>query len=243
MSMSRADRIRLHEAGRALAVGVSAPEGAPAFSLADALVDFQSGRLLDRVCRSQEGAELLAERLVVDTATCDFRDLLRLPYGTFGHEYAQWMIDHDLHPDLHRDVPVTDSAAPDADERYLAQRVLEVHDFWHVLSGYNCDAAGELGLLAFTLGQLPQRGIASLLLASVREDVRRNWRDNRRPGSPLIPYLWRAFRHGRRARFLVSIAIEDYFWLPIGSVRQRLGIEPSERPLTHDALPPIAVAA
>jgi hypothetical protein len=97
--------------------------------------------------------------------------------------------------------------------------------------------------LAFTLGQIPQRGIASVLLASVHEDLRQNWRDRRRPWSSLIPYLWRAFWHGRRARFLVSIAIEDYFWLPIGSVRQRLEIEPSECALTRDALPPIAVPA
>lgn len=231
------------EAGRALAAGAHEPQPADSdFELADALSASQSSHLLERVRRSREGAELLADRLVVDATTCDLAELLRLPYGTFGHEYAQWMIDNDLSGDLRRDVPLPVADA-DADERYVLRRLVEVHDFWHVLSGYNCDAAGELGLLAFTLGQIRPRGLALLLWTAVREDLRANWRKRRRLWSPLPLYLWRAFRHGRRARFLMAIAIEDYFWLPIGSVRQRLGIEPEPRSLTRDSLPPVAVPA
>ena len=152
--------------------------------------------------------------------TCDLRELLRLPFGTFGHEYAQWMIDHSLSPDVR--VPADKPADPD--QRYLLQRILQVHDFWHVLSGYNCDSAGELGLLAFTYGQSVARGIPLVLLGVVLEDLASNWRKRRRLWSPLVPYLWRAFRRGRRAHFLLPILVEDYLDLPIGAVRQRLGI-------------------
>ncbi len=238
--MSRRDRARVRDACRALMVLRKAPgQVQPAFELSDALTGSQPRRLLVRVRRSEQGAELLAEGPVVDPTTCDLRELLRLPFGTFGHEYAQWMIDHGLS----RDVRVPADKPTDPDQRYLLQRILQVHDFWHVLSGYNCDSAGELGLLAFTYGQSVARGIPLVLLGVVLEDLASNWRKRRRLWSPLVLYLWRAFRRGRRAHFLLPILVEDYLYLPIGAVRQRLGIVPLGRPLTPEALPPIAAAA
>jgi ubiquinone biosynthesis protein COQ4 len=194
-------------------------------------------RLLARVRQCEEGAELLRDRPVIDP-TCALQDLLGLPGGTFGKEYARWMIDQGLSPDQRP----TDPLPADPDERYLLQRLLEVHDLWHVLSGYNCDAAGELGMLAFTLGQRVQPRIAWHLLSAIREDLRVCWKNRLGPWTPLIPYLWRAFRRGRKARFLVPIILEDYLYLPIGTVRERLGIVPLRRSLSR-ALPPIAVPA
>ena len=212
------------------------PELDPADEVANLLAGCHPG-LLARVRRCEEGAELLRDRPVIDKATCDLQDLLRLPGGTFGKEYARWMIDQGLSPDRRP----TDRLPADPDERYLLERLLEVRDLWHVLSGYNCDAAGELGMLAFTLGQRVQPRIAWHLLSAVREDLRLCWRRRRRPWTPLIPYLWRAFRRGRKARFLVPIILEDYLYLPIGTVRERLGIVPLRRSLSSRALPPIAV--
>ena len=210
----------------------------PALELASLLAGRHT-RLLARVRRCEEGAELLRDRPIIDSTTCDLQDLLRLPGGTFGKEYARWMIDQGLSPDLRP----TDRLPADPDERYLLERLLEVHDLWHVLSGYNCDAAGELGMLGFTLGQRVQPRIAWHLLTAIREDLRVRWKNRRRPWTPLIPYLWRAFRRGRKARFLVPIILEDYLYLPIGTVRQRLGIVPLRRSLSSRALPPIAVSA
>ena len=136
--------------------------------------------LLARVRQCEEGAELLRDRPIIDP-TCDLQHLLGLPGGTFGKEYARWMIDQGLSPDQRP----TDRLPADPDERYLLQRLLEVHDLWHVLSGYNCDAAGEFGMLAFTLGQRVQPRIAWHLLSAIREDLRVCWTNRRRPWTPL----------------------------------------------------------
>lgn len=175
----------------------------------------------------------------MDSMSCDTHDLLRLPRGTFGYEYARWMVDHGFAPvsDCLNDEP------EDPEVRYLRHRILEIHDFWHVLSGYDCDPAGELGLLAFTYGQSRARGVLLQLLRAVASDVLASWHAHRRPWSPLIPYLWRAARRGRKARFLVPVVLEDYLHLPIGSVRQRFEIEPLEGPFSRDVLPPIAARA
>lgn len=234
--MGRADRIRVRDAFRALLALRDDPQQVqPAFELGAALAGRQPRRLLARVRRSRAGAELLADRPVVDAETCDPGELLRLPRGTFGYEYARWMRDHDLSPapgDFGPD-------AEDRDLRYLRRRILESHDFWHVLSGYDCDAVGELGMLAFTYGQSGARGVGLQLLRAVVLDVRRSWSERRRPWSPLIPYLWEAYRHGRKADFLVPVMLEDYLYLPIGSVRQRLHIEAPERCLPGDAPQPV----
>lgn len=236
--MRHTSRAHLREAGRTLAtLARRATSVRRPFDLEDVLGDFPAARLVERVRRSEEGADLLAERPLVDDEFCAIAELLRLPRGTFGNEYARWMIENGLH--RHAEARV--DAVSDPDQRYLLRRLVDVHDFWHVLSGYNCDPAGELGMLAFTFGQIPQRGIGRLLVEAVREDLRRTWRQERRIRSPLVPYLWRAFLHGRRARFLLPLQVEELFYLPIGSVRQRLGIVPAERPLSRLAMPPVAV--
>jgi ubiquinone biosynthesis protein COQ4 len=196
-------------------------------------------RLLARVRRSKEGAELLRDRPIIDPETCDLQDLLRLPGGTFGKEYARWMIGQGLSAELR----FADDLPDDPDERYLLERLLEVHDLWHVLSGYNSDTAGELGMLAFTLGQRVEPRIAWRLLSAIVEDLRGCWKRGGHPWTPLIPYLWSACWRGRKARFLVPIILEDYLDLPIGTVRQRLGIDPVQRSLSSQALPPVAVSA
>jgi ubiquinone biosynthesis protein COQ4 len=195
-------------------------------------------RLAARVRSCREGIELLRDRPNLAT-TWSLDELLQLPGGTFGKEYARWRIDQQIGSNLQ---PFA-KPPPDPDERYLLERLLEVHDLWHVLSGYNCDTAGELGMLAFTLGQRVQPRLAWLLLSAVREELGACWRTRRRLWTPLIPYLWRAFRRGRRARFLVPVVLEDYLYLPIGTVRQRLRIEPLRRSLSSRALPPVAVTA
>jgi ubiquinone biosynthesis protein Coq4 len=237
--MSRPRRNRLREAGRALAFASGAAvSSVPSFELADVLAGSRMARLVRRVRRSPGGAELLARRAPLDAGACELGDLLRLPSGTFGYEYAQWKVDLRLE----REVAPGGDGLRDADQRCLRRRLLEVHDHWHVLSGYNCDAAGELGMLAFTLGQIREPGIALLLGAALCEDAARSLA-RRRFGSPLAPYLWHAFWRGLRARFLLPVALEDYLWLPIGSVRQRLGIEPSQSSLTPAALPPVGVTS
>jgi ubiquinone biosynthesis protein COQ4 len=204
--------------------------------ISEALAKQRTPHLLARVRRSPRGRSLLQGRPEFRREGCDLAELLRLPHGMFGHEFARWMLDNGLEPGA-------DDAASDADasdQDYLARRLIEVHDLWHVLTGYNCDLAGEFGVLAFTLGQGHLRGVAPALAASLKL-ARDRSRDGRSHRVPLARYLWQAYRRGRRARFLAPLELEEYFTLPIDSVRQRLRIDPCEEALDAEALPPIAI--
>ena len=48
----------------------------------------------------------------------------------------------------------------DADRDWFYARLRDMHDLWHVLTGYGRDLAGEATLLAFTHAQTRNRGIA-----------------------------------------------------------------------------------
>ncbi len=228
-------RIRWADARAALRRLQADPNATDAvFEIVEALAGRHPLHLLERVRRDPEGARLLRERPLFDPRHADMEALEALPEGSFGCEFATWMRDNDFEPGLaERD------REGDPDLVYLATRLTQVHDFWHVLSGYNRDPLGELGILAFSVGQNGTRGFAFILANVVWQSIRSNWREERRPWSPLIGYLWRGFRAGRKARFLPPLVLEDWFALPLDRVRETLGIEPLRRSLNAEALPPI----
>ncbi len=237
--MAQRNPIRLGDARRALRRLLADPDQTEAvFEVVEALAGNQPRRLLARILRDPEGRRLFRERPLFDPLHADMAALEGLPEGTFGREFARWMRENDFRPGL-MDRP----REGDPELAYLGTRLTQVHDFWHVLSGYNRDPLGELGVLAFSVGQMGTRGFAYILLAVVWESVRTHWREERRPWSPLIPYLWRAWRAGRRARFLPPLRLEDDFPRPLDEVRRRLGIEPLRAAHSPEALPPVAPPA
>jgi ubiquinone biosynthesis protein COQ4 len=233
-------RIRFGDARSALRKLIEDPgQTEMVFEITEALAGNQPQRLLRRVRRSPGGARLLRERPVFDPETCDLGELLELPVGTFGHELARWMKDNDFRPGLME----RESGATDPELAYVGKRLTQMHDLWHVLTGYNRDPVGELGVLAFSFGQTATRGIGFILSAILWRSIVENWRTSRRPWSALVAYLWRPYRVGRRARFLPPLILEDLFPLPLESARALLGIEPLTASFAPEALPPIAAPA
>jgi ubiquinone biosynthesis protein Coq4 len=78
----------------------------------------------------------------------DLDALGRLPPGTFGRAYADFMRAHDLSPE---DLVLVEGQT---DLDFLRNHLRETHDLWHVVTGFETDVAGELGLQAFYLAQI-----------------------------------------------------------------------------------------
>lgn len=232
-------RIRLREARAAMKKLMEDPvQTELVFVITEALAGDQPRRLLDRVREDPAGGRLMARHPVFDASTCDLEGLMKLPEGSFGRTFAEWMRENRFQPGLME----RESRADDPDVAYLGRRLMQVHDFWHVLSGYNRDPIGELGVLAFTFAQTRSRGIGFILLTVLARSIRQNWSDRGRPWSPLVGYLWRAYRAGRRARFLPPLILEELFPLPLTSVRTLLDIQPLSRAFDAQSMPPIAAA-
>ena len=171
--------------------------------------------------RHQEIAEILSDR--------EF--LSRLPEGSVGRAYLSFTMTENISAqglieESRKGIDDgIDSAHPYA---WYGRRMRDVHDLWHVLSGYGRDALGEACLVAFSYAQTKSIGfglIAFAGAAKLRQEV---------PNLPSFKAVWEAYRHGRKAAWLPG---EDYVRLlsePLGAARARLNIE---RPASYDAVP------
>ena len=204
--------------------------------IVEALDGGRRRRFERRVWGGPEAERLLRERPCFDAQHVDLTELARLPAGSFGHTVAHWMRKQDFQPGLEGP-----EVTGEDDRAYVARRIANVHDLWHVLSGYNRDPMGELGVLAFSLGQFRSNGFAFILANILWRSSRDHWRNQRRLVTPLFPYLYRAYRAGRRAERLIPLILEERFPQPLDAVRRELCIDPLLEPYSAEGMRPIGV--
>jgi ubiquinone biosynthesis protein COQ4 len=197
------------------------------FEIIDALSGASFERSFKRFRAHPQGARLLAARPDLLAALRDRAALRELPAGSFGRAYAEFMDAAQLDP---QGLIEADQAAEarhprqepiDADRQYYGERLRDMHDLWHVLTGYGRDEAGEAANLAFTHAQIPNFGVALIVLAAAVIGTTE-------PSLAWPRYLYRAWRRGRAASLLSVAAYEDLLPLPLEEVRRHLAISPVE---------------
>ncbi len=146
----------------------------------------------------------------------DLDALAALPPNTFGHAYARFMRDNGLHPFV-----LTDAIDPAMRRRNtFGIRYATTHDMFHVLLDYGASWPGEMGVLAFAVGQGYTR--AQLLAALIAWIVYPF-----RCGFDLAA-LGRAWRRGhelgRHAPFLLGVRLEERFGDDLDTVRRDLSL-------------------
>ena len=170
-------------------------------------------RRIHRFYEDPRGRLLYEERRTIDSKTIDLDALGRLPAGTLGRAYADFMRSRGITPEIFDGTP-----AELADPRiaYVIQRIRQTHDLWHVVTGYETDAASEIVLQAFTFAQLRAPSSAILAIAGTLYGLRA------RPTLPRDAIA--AFRAGRVAERLPTFLWEDHWETPLATVREMLGI-------------------
>lgn len=200
------------------------------FEIIHALAGNNMERVYKRMRASPEGRRLLLEKPSLNTLLCDGQWLASQPDGSLARSYLQFMTEGGITPEgllaaqeaaaMHDEVPL---AEEDADRAYIARRLVEMHDLWHVLTGYGRDDTGELANLWFSYGQFGQLGMGFIAFLGTLDGPRRmSW----------FRYMRRAYRRGRKARFLAATPMEQLLSLPIDEARRQLFVS---RP--HDAHP------
>lgn len=168
-------------------------------------------QLLARIAMADGGLDLLRDRPTIDSSTVDFARLRQLPPTTLGGAYARYLDDNHLDPDLFQPPP----GLPEV-PRFIAQRLRQTHDIWHVLTGYAPDVPGELALQAFTFAQIGMP--SSLLIATLGTPVKAPaaWRR-----------VWDGYLRGRDAAFLAAVRFESMWDRPVEDLRRELRIRPA----------------
>lgn len=102
---------------------------------------------------------------------------------------------------------------------WMGRRERDIHDLWHVLTGYKADEhLGELCLVAFSYAQTGGLGWGFIALGGAFKSIRTTGRLD------CVKAIIEGYRHGKRARWLHGEDYEKLLEEPLEAARARLGI-------------------
>ena len=104
--------------------------------------------------------------------------------------------------------------------RYLNTRILQMHDVWHLVAGYETTASHEIAISAFQLAQFGHN-YSAMFLATVATISHRLRPDG---FGILMQLIAEAWRHGREAPALMNIHWESEWNKPVEEIRGLHGI-------------------
>ena len=158
-----------------------------------------------------EGARAIRDWPRVDI---DLPALVKLPPGTLGREFADHMRRNNLDP---ADIPVKPVTS---ELEFVEAHLRETHDILHVVTGFNTDVPGELGLQAFYLAQLPVRLPVILIGGGMFRLMFYEFSLHER----IMDSITQGWTLGRQARPFFGLPWNDLWDKPLSEVRARLNI-------------------
>ncbi|MGK6323371.1 Coq4 family protein [Sphingomonas sp. DT-51] len=175
-----------------------------------------------RLIASAEGGRLAYDRVELSELLSDRAAVERFAPGTVGAAYRDFLATTGYTADGL--VAVSESEHESAwgalhPYGWMGRRIRDLHDLWHVLTGYETDdPLGEAALVAFSFAQVGGLGWALIAAAAAAKSfvVARN--------GLFARAVWEGYRHGRSAAWLVGedpVALLDE---PLDRARARLGI-------------------
>ena len=175
---------------------------------------------LRKLLRSPGGARLAYQRAELNEKLNDRAWLAQFEPGTVGAAYRAFMEAENLSAEglaMQSRQVRAEIEAPNLYAWY-SRRIRDIHDVWHVLTGYGRDALGEACVVSFSHAQTRSLGFLFIGLGAANE-VKRAARSV--PARRAVAQAW---RNGRRARWLPAQDYEALFAEPLETARARLGI-------------------
>lgn len=186
-----------------------------------------------RLLKTARGGRLAYEREELMEHLDDDAAMAVYPPGSVGAQYLAWRTAEGLSAEglalesrRGLDLSKVEVNHPYA---WFGRRIRDVHDLWHILSGYGRDSLGESCLVAFSYAQTKGLGWA-LIAVGAGLNARRLG-----GGREHIAAIWQGYLRGRRAKWLLS---EDYHVIlaeTVEGARARLGLS---SPTVYDAIAP-----
>jgi ubiquinone biosynthesis protein COQ4 len=188
-----------------------------------------AGPMVEREFRAFEvhpvGRAMLAEqpRRELTAFLSDRERLAAMPEGSMGAAYLDYMGAEGMGTaeSFLAAAGVEEKAARfgwSADHLWFVRRMANSHDLFHVVAGYGRDVVGEVGVDAYTAGQismLPLQIFLAYLLVL-------------KPSQPIVwtRFVREAQRRGRQTPPLACVDYEALFPLPLEEARRRIGVPP-----------------
>ncbi|HEY0104441.1 MAG TPA: Coq4 family protein [Rhizomicrobium sp.] len=181
-----------------------------------------------RLLQTVEGGRIAYDRVELVTRLMDRAFLARFAPGTVGAAYRAFLERTGYSAAGLKDVGEeahgrgsSDVAHPYA---WFGRRERDIHDIWHVLTGYQADdPLGELCLVAFTYAQTGGFGWGFIALIGALKSL------GEPNGRAIRGAVREGYAHGRAASWLHAEDYEALFAEPLDAARTRLIIAPPVR--------------
>jgi ubiquinone biosynthesis protein COQ4 len=199
------------------------------FEIMRALNGASTAKGYQRLLETAEGGRIAYQREEFARKLMDDAWLDSLPEGSVGAAYRHFIRSENLSADGLADVSregieSVDEAHPYA---WFGRRTRDVHDIWHILSGYHRDALGEACLVAFSYAQTGGLGWALIALGAAS-------RARKDKSQPYVKAIWQGYKRGKAAKWLLGEDYERLMAEPLDAARKRLGIPPAT---IYDSIP------
>src|SRR5579859_6213860 len=164
--------------------------------------------------------------------------LARCPAGSLGATFHALIVDNGFDLEvLDREAIGVDKLPPPLD--YLNARILQCHDLWHIVAGYETTALHEVAISAFQLAQFGHH-YSAMFLGMVLTRVAFERPEG---GALMLPVILTAWTHGRRTPPLLPVDWEAIWDRPLADVRAQLGVAPYASPFPADLFEQLSAAA
>ena len=189
------------------------------FHVIDALKGSSDRKYFKIFSKSEIGKKILKERVNLLDTLKDKDTLSKLPKNTLGYKYYEFIYKENLPPE--ELINASESSKKEFgnrtdDEIFFNIRKRDMHDLWHVATGYGRDALGELSLLAFTYAQEQNRGVGAIALYGY-------WKVGREfPDFNLRKVIREGYKNGKNATLWSCEDWEKLIKLPIDEVREKI---------------------
>jgi ubiquinone biosynthesis protein COQ4 len=192
------------------------------FEIMRALNGGSTAKAYHRMLATEQGGRIAYERpefahLLMDDAWLD-----GLPDGSVGAAYRHFI--RSEHISAEGLVEISRQSAIGVDEphpyAWMGRRTRDVHDIWHILSGYHRDALGEACLVGFSYAQTGGLGWALIAAGAA-------WRARKSKQYPFVKAIWQGYQRGKTAAWLLGEDYERLMREPLESARRRLKITPA----------------
>ena len=188
-------------------------------------------RALQKLRSDPQAEALISSRTLMPSLHVE--QLLILPEGSLGQTFGRLIQALGYEPDFHPGPEYFNNLESDAD--YVNYRTFATQDLHHVLTGFNFDSSGELGVLCVSMDQycapgLTFIGLASLITSWLSSEVPYSMtsRDSDLIMSPRYKFflIQQGLDIGEAAKPLFALDWPKLLDRDLEELRKMLGVEP-----------------
>ena len=186
------------------------------FDIEDGLRDTEATRLaVEHVRKDPQMAAMIDERYLREEEH-DLDVLIKLPAGTLGNAFAHHLVDKGFDPDYFRKREVRD------DVDYILMRLRQTHDIWHVITGFDTDPIGELGVKAVEVAQTRRPMAAVVASGGLLRFLLHEPEDL----GKVLAAISAGYQMGIQSKLLLAQRWEQHWERPLAEWRNMLNLTP-----------------